>query len=187
MTTHINLSDLTIETRKEKNEADICSAGKRLAELSELGHFLKGSSATLGLVKVKDDCERIQHCQEDVGDNLDDPKILDTIKGYITDAQDNHREVEVILRRFYGESIESPPAAAAASTATPTPAAAPSSTTSATAAAAAAAAGAPTPAGAAGTGTAAAASVPAGAGAGKQSPEGGGTGKEEKLTEKSVK
>lgn len=149
------------------------SAGKRLAELSELGHFLKGSSATLGLVKVKDDCERIQHCQEDVGDNLDDPKVLDVIKGYLTDAQENHREVEVILRRFYGESIESPPAAAAAaSTATTTAAAAPSS----------AAAGAPTAAGAAGAGAAAAATVPAAAG--KQSPEGGGTGKEEKLTEK---
>merc|ERR1712000_326300 len=34
---------------------------KDLATLSSLGHFLKGSSATLGLTKVKDSCEKIQH------------------------------------------------------------------------------------------------------------------------------
>ncbi|KAI7689245.1 hypothetical protein KC322_g11940, partial [Hortaea werneckii] len=34
---------------------------KDLAQLSALGHFLKGSSATLGLTKVKDSCEKIQH------------------------------------------------------------------------------------------------------------------------------
>lgn len=34
---------------------------KDLEELSSLGHFLKGSSATLGLTKVKDSCEKIQH------------------------------------------------------------------------------------------------------------------------------
>ena len=32
-----------------------------MKELSQLGHFLKGSSATLGLTKVKDHCEKIQH------------------------------------------------------------------------------------------------------------------------------
>merc|ERR1712000_228939 len=32
-----------------------------LEQLSALGHFLKGSSATLGLTKVKDSCEKIQH------------------------------------------------------------------------------------------------------------------------------
>lgn len=31
-----------------------------MKQLSELGHFLKGSSATLGLVKVRDGCEKIQ-------------------------------------------------------------------------------------------------------------------------------
>ena len=32
-----------------------------VGQLSSLGHFLKGSSATLGLVKVRDSCEKIQH------------------------------------------------------------------------------------------------------------------------------
>jgi len=41
--------------RREKKDGDY------LKTLSELGHFLKGSSATLGLTKVKDSCEKIQH------------------------------------------------------------------------------------------------------------------------------
>jgi osomolarity two-component system, phosphorelay intermediate protein YPD1 len=36
------------------------SKAKNLTELSHLGHFLKGSSATLGFNKVKDECEKIQ-------------------------------------------------------------------------------------------------------------------------------
>lgn len=34
---------------------------KDLPQLSKLGHFLKGSSAALGLQKVKASCEKIQH------------------------------------------------------------------------------------------------------------------------------
>jgi len=39
---------------------------------SSLGHFLKGSSATLGLIKVKDYCEKIQH----FGDKKDETGTL---------------------------------------------------------------------------------------------------------------
>ncbi len=35
--------------------------GKKLGELSALGHFLKGSSAALGITKVQNTCEEIQH------------------------------------------------------------------------------------------------------------------------------
>lgn len=38
-----------------------CSAEKNLKQLSDLGHFLKGSSAALGISKVQDSCEKIQH------------------------------------------------------------------------------------------------------------------------------
>jgi osomolarity two-component system, phosphorelay intermediate protein YPD1 len=37
------------------------SAQKNLKLLSEQGHFLKGSSAALGVKKVQDSCENIQH------------------------------------------------------------------------------------------------------------------------------
>lgn len=38
------------------------SEKKDLHELSLLGHFLKGSSASLGLNRVQNTCEMIQHC-----------------------------------------------------------------------------------------------------------------------------
>ncbi|KAG0241347.1 signal transduction histidine kinase [Mortierella sp. GBAus27b] len=34
------------------------------ADLTRLGHFLKGSSAAMGLVKVRGSCERLQHFGE---------------------------------------------------------------------------------------------------------------------------
>ena len=37
------------------------SQSKNLAELSSLGHFLKGSSAALGITKVQNTCEEIQY------------------------------------------------------------------------------------------------------------------------------
>ena len=36
-------------------------AACKIASAQSLGHFLKGSSATPGLTKVKDSCEKIQH------------------------------------------------------------------------------------------------------------------------------
>ncbi|KAF8454567.1 osomolarity two-component system, phosphorelay intermediate protein YPD1, partial [Terfezia claveryi] len=51
---------------------------KDLGVLSSLGHFLKGSSATLGLIKIKNACEAIQHLgagQDEFGRKIDtDPK-----------------------------------------------------------------------------------------------------------------
>ncbi|KAI0047169.1 histidine-phosphotransfer domain, HPT domain-containing protein, partial [Auriscalpium vulgare] len=34
---------------------------EKLKKLSELGHFLKGSSAALGVARVQESCELIQH------------------------------------------------------------------------------------------------------------------------------
>lgn len=42
------------------NQLDFDRERGDLAELYHLGHFLKGSSATIGLTKVKDSCEKIQ-------------------------------------------------------------------------------------------------------------------------------
>lgn len=80
-------------------------------ELSSLGHFLKGSSATLGLVKVKDSCEKIQHLgagQDESGTaKQPDTKIsLKSIGAVLKDVKRDYAEVEVYLRRFYGEEVE---------------------------------------------------------------------------------
>ncbi|CAG8624560.1 3842_t:CDS:2, partial [Ambispora gerdemannii] len=42
-------------------DMDKALKSKDLNKLSQLGHFLKGSSAAIGLTKVKESCEKIQH------------------------------------------------------------------------------------------------------------------------------
>ncbi|MCJ1408045.1 hypothetical protein MMC19_002118 [Ptychographa xylographoides] len=80
-----------------------------LRQLSSLGHFLKGSSATLGLNKVKESCELIQH----YGANTDgtgtmpeddDAKCLERIKESLAKLKVDYAEVEKKLRQFYHDS-----------------------------------------------------------------------------------
>lgn len=81
------------------------SVDEDLEKLSELGHFLKGSSATLGLVKVRDGCEKIQRYGKQ--ENLDgspetDVKVcLEQIKKALTAVKSDYEEVETGLRNFY--------------------------------------------------------------------------------------
>jgi len=80
-----------------------------LETLSSLGHFLKGSSATLGLTKVKDSCERIQHFgqkRDESGEKEEpDEKVcLDKIRDTLTAVREEYLEVEKVLKRYYGVS-----------------------------------------------------------------------------------
>ncbi|KAI9849009.1 MAG: hypothetical protein M1837_005900 [Sclerophora amabilis] len=80
-----------------------------LAQLSSLGHFLKGSSATLGLTKVKDSCEKIQHLgvhKDETGNHeeTDDTKCLNRIKGILDEVKLEYRDAEAALREFYRRS-----------------------------------------------------------------------------------
>lgn len=77
-----------------------------LNQLSSLGHFLKGSSATLGLTKVKDSCERIQHygqMKDEAGttDVPDKAKCLALIKDTLVAVKEEYAEVEKVLKKFY--------------------------------------------------------------------------------------
>ncbi|KAG9241252.1 hpt domain-containing protein [Calycina marina] len=79
---------------------------KDLAELSSLGHFLKGSSATLGLTKVKDSCEKIQHYgqkRDEAGtaEMPDEDECLKKIEETLVSVKEEYAEVEKVLRRFY--------------------------------------------------------------------------------------
>jgi osomolarity two-component system, phosphorelay intermediate protein YPD1 len=79
---------------------------KDLETLSQLGHFLKGSSATLGLVCVRDSCEKIQHYgshKDETGskDEPDDEVCLSRLKTTISQAKQEFGEVEKVLRKFY--------------------------------------------------------------------------------------
>lgn len=84
------------------------SKEKNLEELSSLGHFLKGSSATLGFTKVKDECEKIQHYghkKNETGE-LDEPDeeiCLNLCETSITQAKAAYRVVDRLMRAYYDD------------------------------------------------------------------------------------
>lgn len=91
-------------------DADACvprfSSEGDLSQLSSLGHFLKGSSATLGLTKVKDSCEKIQHYgqkkdKDGTSDLTDAETCLARIKETLVAVKEEYAEVEKVLRKFY--------------------------------------------------------------------------------------
>jgi osomolarity two-component system phosphorelay intermediate protein YPD1 len=75
--------------------------------LSSLGHFLKGSSATLGLAKIRDGCEAIQRYgkQENLdGSPLpDSEKCLKLIREYFTAVKEDYTTVEALLKKYYDQ------------------------------------------------------------------------------------
>jgi len=80
--------------------------GEDLEKLSELGHFLKGSSATLGLKKVKDECEKIQHFgqkKDDKGENdVPDEKVcLDNIDHSLKEMKHEYEKVKRYFANLY--------------------------------------------------------------------------------------
>ncbi|CRG92275.1 osomolarity two-component system, phosphorelay intermediate protein YPD1 [Talaromyces islandicus] len=87
---------------------DKAFAEKNFDDLSSLGHFLKGSSATLGLTKVKDACEKIQHCKEELPDgDSEKDKAIDGIEKTLKEGKSDYEEVASILKRFFGDTGES--------------------------------------------------------------------------------
>lgn len=83
------------------------SKTKDLKTLSELGHFLKGSSATLGLSKVKDSCEKIQNYgqkKDEKGEkDITEEEGLTKLETTIKQAKQEFHDVEKVLRKFYND------------------------------------------------------------------------------------
>lgn len=79
-----------------------------LKTLSELGHFLKGSSATLGLTKVKDSCEKIQHygsLKDDAGTkDITEKDAQEKLKKIIAQAKTEFKDVKEVLEEFYKDT-----------------------------------------------------------------------------------
>jgi len=90
-----------MDSNLEKKEGDY------LKTLSELGHFLKGSSATLGLTKVKDSCEKIQHygsLKDDAGTkDISEKEAQEKLKTIIAQAKEEFAEVKKVLEKFYDD------------------------------------------------------------------------------------
>lgn len=83
------------------------SAEPSLWKLSSLGHFLKGSSAALGIVKVQNSCEKMQHYgnqrDEEVGAALSEEEALKRIKQLLVDCKRDYGVASRWLRRLYGD------------------------------------------------------------------------------------
>ncbi|KAI7883598.1 histidine-phosphotransfer domain, HPT domain-containing protein [Lichtheimia hyalospora FSU 10163] len=88
-------------------DMDMALEKRDLSKLSDLGHFLKGSSAAIGLKKVKATCEKIQNignCQDEVGTSeLDEGEALKMITQILPRVKQEYSEAEQYLRSFYEE------------------------------------------------------------------------------------
>jgi len=87
-------------------EMEMALEAKDLPKLSALGHFLKGSSATLGLALVKNSCEKLQHLgagKDETGtrDEKDANVTLAQIKDVITQVKGEYEEAKKVLEDFY--------------------------------------------------------------------------------------
>lgn len=92
-------------TFKEMEEA---IAKKDCKGLSALGHFLKGSSATLGVTKVQNACELIQHYGDlrdsKTGKTVTPEVAVQKIGAALTEAKAGYEEANAWLRKWYSES-----------------------------------------------------------------------------------
>jgi hypothetical protein len=81
---------------------------KDLATLSALGHFLKGSSAALGVSKVQASCEKIQHYgklrDEEAGVDLTKEEALGKIEKLLVEVKREYKVAENWLRKWYKDS-----------------------------------------------------------------------------------
>jgi osomolarity two-component system phosphorelay intermediate protein YPD1 len=75
--------------------------------LSSLGHFLKGSSAAVGLIKLKASCEKIQNygnkLDETGNTSIDEDDALAKIADVLVVTKKDFKDAEIWLKRFYGE------------------------------------------------------------------------------------
>lgn len=80
---------------------------KDLPQLSSLGHFLKGSSAALGIIKVQASCEKMQHYgnrrDEEAGVDLNADEALERIKGLLSSCKKDYEVAQAWMKKLYEE------------------------------------------------------------------------------------
>ncbi|BEI86003.1 hypothetical protein CcaverHIS002_0602900 [Cutaneotrichosporon cavernicola] len=81
-----------------------------LWKLSSLGHFLKGSSAALGIINVQNSCEKMQHYgnlrDEEVGAALSEDEALRRIRNLLVDCKRDYAVASAYLRQLYASYDE---------------------------------------------------------------------------------
>ncbi|KAF7365425.1 Histidine-phosphotransfer domain HPT-domain-containing protein [Mycena venus] len=94
------------------DDMDKALADKKLPELSALGHFLKGSSAALGIRKVQESCEKMQHYgalrDEDADKDLKPAEALDKIKVLLGEVKAEYTDAERWLRNWFKDELKDP-------------------------------------------------------------------------------
>ena len=106
MDIHMYVTDLAATMT---NTLTVTRKDKDLSGLSSKGHFLKGSSATLGFTKIKDECEKIQNYgrkKDETGTNdvSDEEKLLRLIEEALTEAKRAYKVIEALMKKFYSEA-----------------------------------------------------------------------------------
>jgi len=98
----------TETTREHRaNLAALSSEARDLLELSKLGHFLKGSSATLGFSLIRDSCQVIQqygsHLNVDGSREGDDSICLYKIQEALIVVKVHTAELKKKMEAFFQE------------------------------------------------------------------------------------
>lgn len=78
-----------------------------LEELSNIGHFLKGSSAAIGVKKLQQNCQNIQNhgkLLDEKNQPITKSKAFELIESEIGLALDSYTEAKKYLKGLYGES-----------------------------------------------------------------------------------
>ncbi|KAL2160882.1 hypothetical protein VTH06DRAFT_1079 [Thermothelomyces fergusii] len=81
-----------------------------LDELSKLGHFLKGSSATLGFNKIRDNCQVIQQYGHkltvDGAEEPDEKVCLKKIADALEEAKVDTETLNKKMKAFFGSGLD---------------------------------------------------------------------------------
>ncbi|CDK29103.1 unnamed protein product [Kuraishia capsulata CBS 1993] len=97
--------DELLSKSSEKNDAN-------LTKLSNLGHYLKGSAAALGLHKIQEECERIQNYGAKISDGFEQSEAAKNVQDWfdccanaLTEAKKYFKESGNLLSDYFDEDF----------------------------------------------------------------------------------
>ncbi|KAF9278450.1 hypothetical protein BGZ88_000565 [Linnemannia elongata] len=96
------------QAQRAFGDMDAAMSASDLLGLSRLGHFLKGSSAQLGVLKVKASCEKLQYYGQGMDaagqhSSISNEEAEKQIRVLLIQMRREYDEAETYLRVFYGE------------------------------------------------------------------------------------
>ncbi|KAI8608506.1 signal transduction histidine kinase [Chytriomyces sp. MP71] len=87
-------------------ELDEAVSKRDFEALGKLGHFLKGSSAAFGFIRVRETCEHIQNYGRKVDKDgkplsMSDDELVKKLQELVVQARTYNTEAETWLKQFY--------------------------------------------------------------------------------------